>query len=161
VIELSKNSWHYRFSTWYTDRYHRSLCPYVRAVLFGGLIFTAVATAVTWIGFGALLILACLITGGSYFNLPPWVQMPGIITAVCLIAAAVVWLVVQYKEWRDRKNHIEWEREYQRKYGDNSEEYVPPQPSLFRLYWRAIHDKLCPMIEFKSEPDPDPEWPRE
>ena len=159
MIEFSRNSWHYRAADFIsTGGVPRSLCPYVRAVMFGGFFWTVLVSFASWLVVSFLLTVAALVTGGSFLALPQWIQVGTIVTMFLGALVAAIYGAEQYQEWKNRRRYAKYEAEYQAK--RDGGEYVPPQPSLLRLYWNALHEKICPVIEFKGN-DTSPPIPED
>ena len=156
MIEFSRNSWHYRAADFYSHHgVPTSLCPYVRAAVSGGLIWTIAMGIMATLAFTSLASLAVLVTGGYWSALPMWIQVGGVVTLTIACVIGFIFCLEKYQEWKNKRRYAKWEAEYQAK--RDGGEYIPPQPSLLRLYWNAVHDKLCPTITFKSNDTADPE----
>jgi len=147
MIEFNKNSWHYRAASfWAQYSVPRSLCPYVRTVLFGAGLWAVIVAFCCAFAVGNLFALVAVLSGLPLMELPEYVKGAVILAGGLSLGFLMIFSVIQWKGYKERKR----QREYELKFGQNSN-YVEPQPGLFTLYWRAIHDKLCPTITFKDD----------
>ncbi len=150
MIVFSKESWHYRFANFGSMSVKESLCPYVRQVLWGMGVFTVLAAIASWLAISLLLTIACLVTGGYLDALPQWVQIGTSCILAGALAIAGVWLLVTFKNWQDHRRETRPKRQWDTTL--NTWVYPPaPEPSLLVEWYRSIHDKICPVIEFKDK----------
>lgn len=154
MIVFNKDSWHYRFakffSTWSVPS---SLCPYVRAVFFGMLIWTMLASVACFMVFSDVAAIAGVVTGGSFAALPEWIVAGVLLSTLLGAIIACLFIADQVSNYRDRLRSKRYEAEYKAR--NSGGEYVPPQPPLWRLYLNALHEKMCPVIEFKDNTPPE------
>lgn len=146
MIEIDKNSWHYKAALKAVD--HRydvpsNLCPYMRKVLLGcaqylflglvGFVFGlwtlfSIGDTIGWL-FAAM-------TTGMFGDMPEYAVTFWVIVGAVV---AFVTIVVSYEEV-----YTPWAKRRKRAKG----EQAPIQPGIFRLYMKAIHDKICPQLTF-------------
>ena len=148
MYTLHKNSWHYRFAAMFSSYPHHetNLCPYVRMVVKGMLIYTFFTTIVTGFAIMNLLGIADIVNGfWNHDKLSPFILVNmltvGTIAAV-FILAGLHWLREKYDAWQYR-------RYVEKRNNELAEDYTPPEPGLVRLWWNSVHEKVCPRIEIK------------
>lgn len=145
MYTLNKDSWHYRFAYMfspYEARLQTNLCPYVRLVMKGLLLYILITTLIAGFAILNLMGIAGIIIEGMD---SPFAGVPVItfgVVAVVLVVTFMHWLREQYDSWQHARNVK------LRGLRDDAE-YVPPQPGLIRLWWNSVHDKMCPQIELK------------
>ncbi len=154
MLTFDKNSWHYSFADMFSNPNRKpSLCPYVRAVLWGMFLFTLLTTLLGMLSVTSILGAVLLFAGyGFTYN---DVQGPVAIflMTATILAGTCVYGLCQFL-------HVKYEQRQRRKYwaivqARDDGTYVEPvvEPSLFKEYIKALHDKVCPSIEFKGESD--------
>lgn len=131
-MKISTKSWHYRLIDRFDFNHPENLCAY-----FWKTVWACVFAAVLALG---AVMLAWIVTAPIwhlFFNAPEGIAGAG---AGIDAAALSIALAVLVTERRKR------EREDQERRG----EIKPTRPpSLLRLWLRAKHEKVCPMLEFK------------
>ena len=156
MLELSTNSWHYRFATRGTSwGPSSSLCPYMREVMFGLLLTIVVITITETVLLGNILALAAFVQGvyGFVGDGTPWFMFVHSLTIALLIVAAILYAINWFIDTRQekcraayRKARLEAEAA-----GLEYDEWnlSVSTPNIFVEWYRAWHDKVCPRIDFK------------
>ena len=135
-MNVSKRSWHYRFYDWASDfRPPENLCPYVRGLLLRLALTGVVACFMGFVAFCVFVVpvfsaLFWIISGIAPEGI--WLVLPLIVVAV-----GVFWSIMFGIKWLNAylgQMHIlpkvDWE--------DN----------IAYQYCKAVHDKVCPKIDF-------------
>lgn len=151
-MNINTNSWHYKLvkNTFTTSKgVPRSLCPYVRGVIYRVLFLGAVGTGLTlmlsnmlvdpMIGLGIAGLWAYV---ASFFA--SIVMLAVILAGACAIVFGGVWVYQRIQDWwEDRKYDKELERERLKEQG-----IEPKQPNIVFAFVKAKHDKFCPTLNF-------------
>lgn len=145
---INKNSVSYRWMKFWSMNIPSSLCPYVRK-----FVFSIIAVV------GAIGLLLAFFTGiGAWIMLPKGTVFTFWIVVKCIALGAAVFASIisavfgccwLWDKRSEKKKAIKAakKKEYDAKVA--SGEIIPKGPGLFKTYWKALHDKMCPMIEFK------------
>lgn len=156
-MNINTNSWHYKLvkNTFTTSKgVPRSLCPYVRGVIYRVLFLSAIGTGLTlmlsnmlvdpMIGLGIAGIWAYV---ASFFA--SIVMLAVILGGACAIVFGGVWVYQRIQDWwEDRKYDKELERERLKEQG-----IEPKQPNIVFAFVKAKHDKFCPTLNFTAPED--------
>ncbi|UIW11387.1 MAG: hypothetical protein [Enterobacter phage ENC9] len=156
-MNINTNSWHYKLvkNTFTTSKgVPRSLCPYMRAVLYRIMFFGVTGTGLTlmlsnllvdpMIGLGIAGIWAYV---ASFFA--SIVMLAVILGGACAIVFGGVWVYQRIQDWwEDRKYDKELERERLKEQG-----IEPKQPNIVFAFVKAKHDKFCPTLNFTTPED--------
>lgn len=175
MFTFSKTSWHYRMASFTGYGNESNLCPYVRRVALGTLIFTFMVSLIGLVAASTIMGLIGLVQG-FYPELSIVVHVVNGVTIALLFIAFLKWVGDRYSDLKDhfkRKRSMKVEASLRAKYGKDwanlctfdewrayvrgrsLEEPVTKEPSLVRAYLSAMHDKLCPSISFKEPLDPN------
>lgn len=156
-MNINVNSWHYKLvkNTFTTSKgVPRSLCPYMRAVLYRIMFFGVTGTGLTlmlsnllvdpMIGLGIAGLWAYV---ASFFA--SIVMLAVILGGACAIVFGGVWVYQRIQDWwEDRKYDKELERERLKEQG-----IEPKQPNIVFAFVKAKHDKICPTLNFTKPED--------
>lgn len=156
-MNINTNSWHYKLvaNTFTTSKgVPRSLCPYVRGVIYRILFLGAIGTGLTlmlsnmlvdpMIGLGIAGIWAYV---ASFFA--SIVMLAVILGGACAVVFGGVWVYQRIQDWwEDRKYDKELERERLKEQG-----IEPKQPNIVFAFVKAKHDKFCPTLNFTKPED--------
>lgn len=156
-MNINTTSWHYKLvkNTFTTSKgVPRSLCPYMRAVLYRIMFFGVTGTGLTlmlsnllvdpMIGLGIAGIWAYV---ASFFA--SIVMLAVILGGACAIVFGGVWVYQRIQDWwEDRKYDKELERERLKEQG-----IEPKQPNIVFAFVKAKHDKFCPTLNFTTPED--------
>ncbi|QPI14031.1 hypothetical protein MYO4S_00280 [Serratia phage 4S] len=141
---INKNSISYRWMKFWDLKIPTSLCPYVRKLVFSimAVIGTIAAIIIFFTGLGSIFIIpkGAVLT----FGLLAASFGTGVAMTVAMTVAGGATMYFTDKWLTKRKAKME---EYDAKVA--SGEIVPKSPGLIKTYWKSLHDKMCPMIEFK------------
>lgn len=156
-MNINVNSWHYKLvkNTFTTSKgVPRSLCPYMRAVLYRIMFFGVTGTGLTlmlsnllvdpMIGLGIAGIWAYV---ASFFA--SIVMLTLILGGACAVVFGGVWCVQRIQDWwSDRKYDKELERERLKEQG------IEPKPeNIVWAFVKAKHNKICPTLNFTTPED--------
>lgn len=159
---ISKSSWHYRvidkFSDWKPPT---NLCPYMRKLIGTLLLICFVAPSVLY----GMLEVAAFTWYGKEIFLAYWTGMLETISMVLAIhavlswiAGGVAWLFVCLAAiaWTgDKVKAYRSAKEIERAKTDpdyhNKTTYKQSEPSIITVWLEALHDKACPIIEFREK----------
>lgn len=155
-MNINVNSWHYKLvkNTFTSSKgVPRSLCPYVRAVIYRVLFLSAVGTGLTIMLSNMLLepMIAWGATGvwayvASFFGSILFLAV--ILAGACAVVFGGVWAWQRISEWwSDRKYDKKVERERQAEI-DRANGIEPKQPNIVWAFVKAKHDKFCPTLNF-------------
>lgn len=148
-MKISRNSWHYRLinqweGDWYLEDY--SLCPYVRKVIFALLGILAGIGVVAFVIFAALTpYMAGLfyLISGLPMSIEHWTLGPLTVLSVLCQLAILVGLSFSFAKQKLAEAKVK--RKARQRHA------TPKEPNIFVAYYRALHDKVCPMLEFTDE----------
>jgi hypothetical protein len=141
MITINEKSWHYRLITFVDLTPRSNLCPYCWQVIVSIL----------------LLILGGLIVAGTLFSLGNsigWIIAglfhgfikPEILAVIGTVLISVVtggFILEGISRWRQARR-VKRNKLYEAG-------LIPiKEPSLFRLWLKAKHDKICPALTFKQ-----------
>jgi hypothetical protein len=155
-MNINTNSWHYKLvkNTFTTSKgVPRSLCPYVRGVIYRVLFLGAVGTGLTlmlsnmlvdpMIGLGIAGLWAYV---ASFFA--SIVMLAVILGAACAIVFGGAWAVQRIQNWWfDRKYDKKMER-LQKEAEDRANGIEPKPENIVWAFVKAKHDKICPTLNF-------------
>lgn len=137
-MNISKSSWHYRLLRvlGMLNAYsNESLCPYFWKVVLAALFAPAAALGILWLG-----------------TLPLWwsFMTPDLVVPASLVALAEVIALSSILIILVRDRH---EEEILAGTREAPVVVLPvhKEPSLFRLWLKAKHRKVCPMIDFVND----------
>lgn len=137
---INRNSWHYKLMDDALDlNVPRSLCPYVRKLVFTLGVLAGLAMCALW--FVAALICAPLGWFGV-IDFPTSGNDQTVWEFLALFGTAM-WGVIAILACGGGLVELRKRQEAKRYYSESKE------PGLIRSYWKAVHDKVCPMLEFK------------
>jgi hypothetical protein len=136
---INRNSWHYRFLEFMAFRPKPSLCPYVRQLVVSMLMMAMLSFFAFWIINAMLSAMAWVVAGLIHGFVGAETLAVAGIPLWCIGAGYVgcIWLDKLYDRRRTRKDELR-----------HAEGYVVKEPNLFWSYIKAIHNKVCPSIDF-------------
>lgn len=160
-MNINVNSWHYKLvkNTFTTSKgVPRSLCPYMRAVLYRVMFFGAAATGLTLMLSNLLVdpMIGLGITGlwayvASFFA--SIVVLGGILVAACAVVFGCVWAYQRISEWWvDRRYDKKIER-LQKEAKDRENGIEPKPENIVWAFVKAKHEKFCPSLNFTTPED--------
>lgn len=145
---MNKKSWHFRLvSMFFSDfkwqvreKGFVQLCPYARALVFSIALMTGIVLLATLAGFVIGLLMIASVLPHLFGGIPMDMSVLG----------AILWTGLALITWKaTHEAKPSWDKVL---YTPKPKEYVykaPKEPSVFTLYLRAMHDKMCPKIEVK------------
>lgn len=138
MITINRNSWHYRMAK-LGSNYGPSgtLCPYVREVFLGMFLFSLIVFLL-----GLFAIMNILGIVAAFQGIWSTDIVFPIVNLCSLALAFFITLSILWSEYGYKVRAWQYERKGQSK-------AVPNTPSFVALWWRSVHDKLCPYLDFK------------
>lgn len=138
---INKNSWHYKMIEKFEFAPEDSLCPYIRQLcvsfLLAGILCLLGVMATIILGDTLAWLLAMLV---SFSTIAP--SMLAIVGTIIILFCIFIASIAVYKDYQEAKRNKLYEQM-------QSLDYVEPTPNIFMAYFSAIHNKICPSIEFK------------
>lgn len=150
MYTINQKSWHFRFAEMFGGwRAHdvTNLCPYVRMVLKGMALFTFFAALAVGLAFLNLLGIMDAVNGFWLTNGELSVFATFNVATLALILIPLAFYVTD--ELRQRYDAYKYKQYIAKRSEIEAPDYVPPQPSFIALWWKSVHDKMCPGIEIK------------
>ena len=136
-MNINTNSWHYKLLKYTELRVYDNLCPYVRTVILAILLSIVATIIMGFLATAALVILAAPITSWL-IGFDPWEA--GIMMLLWVLAGGGA--IGFYRDRRKWGESVSWDRVVYEK------DITYKEPSLFRLWLKAQHDKICPRLTF-------------
>jgi hypothetical protein len=133
-MKISRKSWHYQLISLVGWDHPSSLCAYFWCVVFAPF-------KVLWVVFCVTALVAIAAGPVAQFFVDRafvWALAGGVIDVVALTATLVILV-------RDRRDEERYERMMR---GDFDQQRKPREPSLLTAWLRAVHERVCPMLEF-------------
>ena len=156
-MNINVNSWHYKLvkNTFTSSKgVPRSLCPYMRAVLYRVMFFGVAASALTlmlsnllvepMVGLGIAGLWAYV---ASFFA--SIVMLTLILGAACGILFGGVWCVQRIQEWWYDKKIERLQKEVE----DRANGIEPKPENIVWAFVKAKHDQICPTLNFTKPED--------
>lgn len=146
MITFNKNSWHCRMAKLYSkyDCPADSLCPYARQVMVGLFLFCLMTSVVG--GFVIWNILGIILAFQGYW----WIAE----TNFAHVANTLTLIIVFCLSFVLGMNYIQDEMKLRRRKKEEiarARDYQDIKPDSFIYVWfRNIHSKICPSIDFKD-----------
>ena len=145
MYTFNKNSWHYRLAkmTGSSPAYETNLCPYVRMVAGGLLLFSIITLIAGAFVLGNILTILSAFQGVFWHGGLTWFN---VVTFVTLAVTAAMLLNIA-------RERIElWYIRPKRSNALNRVGTVPRQRelNLIMVWLKSVHDKVCPQINFKE-----------
>lgn len=146
MITFNKKSWHYRMaklgsSSWPSD----SLCPYAREVMLGLFLFCLLTLISGW--FVIWNIIGVILAFQGYW----WdsdLNGPNVANIIFVSVVGGVGFKLALEYIRDKIALRQWKKEQIAK---SKGIKVTKKPDSFIYVWfKNIHSKICPSIEFKE-----------
>ena len=161
-LEISENSWHYKMNDWYSFQYNATnLCAYIRWSLVSIALTAFIAVVVFFIAW-LLLISPAIMFNHFVFDwmvggIPPEIALISLALDACIILGLVYGFGIEpYKE-----KHIHDGSVFTKgPLSVNISTDIIPQDSFLRLlvaWMTAKHDKICPLIDYRSPVNKDNE----
>lgn len=148
MLQINPNSWHYRYirSAPLYGIVPRNLCPYVRAIAWISLFYLFLAA----LGAAALFMLFSIFGHWSFPELRSLAIFSGVAYAFSLSWILSMMLSDRWnREKRDAIRRGERLSDYDRAVLKR-ELKAAQEPSIFRLWLEAAHDRVCPQLTFKK-----------
>lgn len=145
IMKINKDSWHYRFlNKCLAGPPPTSLCAYVRSLVFYMFLWSGISVIAAYLLLAPVAFLLTLFI--EYFrDIPREIDGKGtfwgVLVAVGLVELGIVVLVGIYFALYKSSEAL------QKKFWKNSSK-KDKQPNIFWGYMKAVHKKVCPMLEF-------------
>jgi len=136
MINISKQSWHYRWMKKIGFRHPSNLCAYFWKTVWSGLVFPVAAFA----AFAAIVLLTVPFWAWFFPNNID-VQVMSILVGLMEIGGLSAALYTRVMERRQLEKWRSIDRGT----------YVVKKPSLFSLWLKARHEQVCPFLEFTDD----------
>jgi hypothetical protein len=147
-MKIDKNSWHYRFLKWMDSsaRFDSSLCPYMRKLIIHLAFMAVMCVLAAFCGIAIFFTMAIALVGWVLVLFPEItlggvIDQPFLVGTGLLIVFPISFGMNKFFEYRQRTAHDRWLK---------SRMMPDREPGIFRTYWKALHDKICPVIEFTN-----------
>ena len=157
MVKVDKNSWHYKLVVDILDISdpikikNRGLCHYVRMIGVALLMCVTLFVLVEVLLMSLISVIVVPIIN-LYLGIPFDSYLGSeieifVVVGMLLYAFAIVIGMCVYLSYQLRK----WQTKMAQQSYDNRNSNKPP--SVFKEYWKAIHDKICPSIKIINSKD--------
>jgi hypothetical protein len=141
MYKFSRSSALYRLAH-YTGDVPRNFCPLVRRAILGGFILAFITFLC-----GSVVIFNILGVLTAFQGIWFVDDVTSVFFAINCVSIAFGTMIgtMLLNDWRIRRAEERRRAEIHRKFDDP--DYTPSQPSTLTIWWRSVHDKICPSIE--------------
>lgn len=147
MYTFNKKSWHYRLAAFGggMPSWENNLCPYVRLVVRGFLLFSTVTAVVSVLLLANILTIVSMFQGVFLYSEPTWFNFVSTITVILTFCFTFV-CVVEYLREHNPLRKVLCSYKDMRPYKEKKKR----EPSLIVVWLKSLHDKVCPQIDFKD-----------